>query len=180
VKLWLDDKRPAPEGWTHAHTAREAMRLLAREHVEEASLDHDLGHCDGCVGCKGYQSACGCECHQTGYSVALFMASTGRWPDKQPTCHSANPAGKANIESVIRRYFGKRIEYSVGEFRLSWKETEASDAFVRRHEKKHGRCQAAAGGRFSFRFTPTGWGLVSSISCASCRKKKTLTDFGDW
>lgn len=43
VKLWLDDVRPAPPGWTHVRSVNEALALLATGTVTAASLDHDLG-----------------------------------------------------------------------------------------------------------------------------------------
>ncbi len=49
MKLWLDDRLAAPEGWTHARTVEEAKALLLGGPVEDASLDHDLGICDRCT-----------------------------------------------------------------------------------------------------------------------------------
>lgn len=155
------------------------MSVIAREPIETMSLDHDLGHCEACTGCKGYKSSCGCVCHLTGYSVALYMASTGRWPATKPTCHSANPAGRANIEGTIERYYNTRIVHVPGEFRLTWREQALADKFKDRHRKKHGRDNTAIGGRFTYSFTHTSLGLITSIACA-CRKKKTLTDFSEW
>jgi hypothetical protein len=43
MKLWLDDVRPAPEGWHWVRTAIEALMWMITGVVEEASLDHDLG-----------------------------------------------------------------------------------------------------------------------------------------
>lgn len=45
MKLWLDDVRPAPDGWTWAQTAREAVDLINSHgpEIEAVSLDHDLG-----------------------------------------------------------------------------------------------------------------------------------------
>lgn len=43
MKLFVDDVRKAPEGWTLARTAEEAIRLIARQKVDEISLDHDAG-----------------------------------------------------------------------------------------------------------------------------------------
>ena len=45
MKLWLDDVRPAPDGWTWVGTAQNAIDLLVArgQEVTEASLDHDLG-----------------------------------------------------------------------------------------------------------------------------------------
>lgn len=43
MKLWVDDVRPAPEGWTWARTNDEAKKWLAGGSVAECSLDHDMG-----------------------------------------------------------------------------------------------------------------------------------------
>lgn len=43
LKLWLDDERPAPAGWTLAKTAADAIDLLRSGDVSEVSPDHDLG-----------------------------------------------------------------------------------------------------------------------------------------
>lgn len=50
MKLWLDDRRRAPAGWTRAYTVAEAQAHLQTGAVDEASLDHDLGACDACMG----------------------------------------------------------------------------------------------------------------------------------
>jgi hypothetical protein len=42
-RLWLDDLRPVPEGWTWVKTVGEAISLMESGDVTEASLDHDLG-----------------------------------------------------------------------------------------------------------------------------------------
>lgn len=45
LRIYLDDLRAAPEGWTRTLDAEETVRLLeTREaEVEAVSLDHDLG-----------------------------------------------------------------------------------------------------------------------------------------
>ena len=43
VRLWLDDERPAPDGWTWVKDAASAIGHLESGLVTEASLDHDLG-----------------------------------------------------------------------------------------------------------------------------------------
>ena len=43
MKLYLDDKRQTPPGWTRAYTAQETIDYLKTGEVEELSLDHDLG-----------------------------------------------------------------------------------------------------------------------------------------
>lgn len=46
MKLWVDDKRSAPEGWVRARTFGEAQAILAdvtdSEYPGEVSLDYDL------------------------------------------------------------------------------------------------------------------------------------------
>lgn len=43
MQLWLDDVRPAPDGWTVALSVNAAIEILSSSPVNEASLDHDLG-----------------------------------------------------------------------------------------------------------------------------------------
>lgn len=43
MKLWHDDVRPPPAGWTWARTNEKARELLLNNEVEEISMDHDLG-----------------------------------------------------------------------------------------------------------------------------------------
>ncbi|GJH29245.1 cyclic-phosphate processing receiver domain-containing protein [Caballeronia novacaledonica] len=43
MKVFLDDERVTPDGWTRVHWPHEAIRLLELGTVEEISLDQDLG-----------------------------------------------------------------------------------------------------------------------------------------
>lgn len=115
MKVWLDDLRTEPPGWTRARTMGEAQDLLLTHIVEEMSLDHDLGTeppCDACEEDSQCQSApdeCRCDCHRqiapTGYDLVKWMAQNDKWPRKKPKVHSQNPVGRANIQSVIDRYW---------------------------------------------------------------------------
>ena len=107
VLLWLDDVRPAPEGWLHVRTAAEARRVLSTTPVTHASLDHDLGCCEPCQferGCT-FRPCEDCNCHETGYDLAQWMAEKDIWPTIKPRVHSANPAGAARMRMVIDRYW---------------------------------------------------------------------------
>ncbi len=116
IKLYLDDVRKTPEGFTHsAYTAQHAITYLKTGCVEFISLDHDLGDdCEFCTvrdtkgryqGACCIQSVCSCTCHQTGYDVAKWieeavhfnLIAMPKW-----ACHSANPAGKRNIEATMQ------------------------------------------------------------------------------
>lgn len=46
MKVYLDDERETPEGWTRVYWPDEAIELLRSGQVTEISLDHDLGDDD--------------------------------------------------------------------------------------------------------------------------------------
>jgi hypothetical protein len=89
MKLWLDDIRPAPDGWTWAKTAPDAIAALNAGDVAEISMDHDLGEEPG-VG--------------TGYNVACWIeeaVATGAFVPPVMAVHSRNSVGAANISRAI-------------------------------------------------------------------------------
>lgn len=89
IYLWLDDLRPAPEGWVHATTAPEAISILERGGVAKISLDHDLGE----------------EIAGTGYQVACWVEEQAAYGTLAPlewAIHSANTVGKANMTLALK------------------------------------------------------------------------------
>jgi len=92
VKVWLDDRRPAPTGWVHVRTPEEAIDLLRGGEVEELSLDHDLG-LD--VGAR----------ERTGYDVLLWLeaeVAAGRMsPPAVLRVHSGNVAAVGRMEQAV-------------------------------------------------------------------------------
>lgn len=97
MKLWIDDLRVAPEGWTWAKTPSEAIGFLEAGGVSEVSFDHDLGG------------------DLTAYEVACWIeqaAAEGRIGRLEWRIHSANPVGRKRIESAMRsaeRFWGAFI-----------------------------------------------------------------------
>lgn len=98
--LFVDDERSPPEKdaaiTVVARNYNAAINFLTFHKFQEVSLDHDLASFTN----DGKE--------KTGYDVALWLAdrkfnNTGYVPPVV-RCHSANPAGRANIESVIKRY----------------------------------------------------------------------------
>jgi Cyclic-phosphate processing Receiver domain len=89
MKIWLDDERPAPDGWVCVETSADAIRLLETNpgHVEALSLDHDLGGDD------------------TGYLVIAWLeervALDGFAAPVELRVHSANPVGRARMQQTI-------------------------------------------------------------------------------
>ena len=89
IRLWLDDERPAPDGWVHARTAYEAIEFLLAGDVSEVSLDHDLGPPDAG---DGYQVACAIE----------QFAVLGRLSRLAWRLHTANPVGRGRMEAALQ------------------------------------------------------------------------------
>jgi hypothetical protein len=93
MRVFLDDERTTPEGWTRVYWPDEAIQLLESGAVEEISLDHNLGDDE----------------HGTGYDVVLWIeeavALRGFKPPKI-TVHSANSSARdkmiAGIQSIER------------------------------------------------------------------------------
>lgn len=90
IFLWLDDVRPAPEGWAHARSVREAVEVLRTGNVGWASLDHDLGRfaVDGGDGVK----------------FTDYMAEHDLWPAFGLRVHSSNPVGVSTMLATVDRY----------------------------------------------------------------------------
>lgn len=116
VKLWLDDVRPAPDGWVWVKTVQAAILVVLkhRGEIDEMSLDHDLGACPTCLGGKtadewlmdhDMKSMPNCDHFGTGYTFVCWMEENNMWPDKKPRVHSANPAGRRRMELAIERHY---------------------------------------------------------------------------
>jgi hypothetical protein len=94
MRLWIDDKRPAP-GWAshHAKTPYEAIAMLkdasgAGERIEHVAFDHDLGT-DG-LGVVWEVKP-----------VVRWMAFNGVFPETA-SIHTSNPWGRQWLEAELR------------------------------------------------------------------------------
>lgn len=94
MMLWLDDVRPTPEGYETARSVNEAIKLIEQaedndEEIELLDLDHDLGD-------YAYDGG-------DGIKLLDWLAERGTF---YPVCiHTSNPAGRANMERMIARYW---------------------------------------------------------------------------
>jgi len=93
LRVFLDDIRPAPEGWTLVRWPDEAIALLKTGQVDELSLDHDLGD----------------DQRGTGHDVLVWIEEAVALRGFRPpaiTVHSANAVGRRRmalaIESIRR------------------------------------------------------------------------------
>lgn len=100
MKVYLDDQRPAPVGWTRAYWPEEVIRLLRSRKVEVLSLDYDLGD----------------DQRGTGYDVITWIeqeVALGRFTPPLILVHSANPVAaqrmRAGIESISKLLDGMSL-----------------------------------------------------------------------
>lgn len=120
LKLFLDDNRPSPTGWTPTRTAEEAKLHLLHGDVDNLSLDCDLDapHCPTCQFSCGHRggaapNSCsrGCSCHragdETGGDLLHWMVQTGRWPHEKPTVHSHNLVESLKMKKLIDEKYPK-------------------------------------------------------------------------
>lgn len=106
MRLWIDDARPAPPGWTLAQNFEEAVVLLAQGTAVEASLDYDLYLVAEDALPSGIALARVDNQAKTGLDVALWIedaVTNGRIPALALRCHSTNPDGHRLITAVIER-----------------------------------------------------------------------------
>lgn len=87
VRLWLDDLRPAPEGWLWVKTVEQAIDVLKQGQVTEASLDNDLGPEE-----------------TEGRRLVLWMAEHEIWPSRRLQIHSANAVAVDYMSKMVDRY----------------------------------------------------------------------------
>ena len=94
MKVYLDDERATPEGWTRVYWPEEAIDLLKTGNVLEISLDHDLGDDE-----RG-----------TRYDVVLWIEEAVITKGFKPPVmrvHSANSSARdkmeLGIETIMKR-----------------------------------------------------------------------------
>ena len=89
MKLYLDDVRECPQGWTLVKTAPEMIRCLESSEVEEISLDHDLGPPEA----------------GDGYAVLAWIerqVATRAWVPPVIHIHTGNPVARRRMEAALR------------------------------------------------------------------------------
>ena len=89
LKVFLDDERETPAGWTRVYWPDEAIELLKQGRVSEISLDHDLGD----------------DARGTGYDVILWIeneVATAGFSPPLIHVHSANSSARVRMELGIQ------------------------------------------------------------------------------
>lgn len=105
MKLWIDDLRPAPEGYRWILRTNNAIDFITtietlyrngdiKESIELIDLDHDAG-----------QYAC---CGGDYIKLLDWLEATGRnYPIR---IHSMNPVGVANMRRIIERNSWREVK----------------------------------------------------------------------
>lgn len=98
IKIYLDDERQTPEGWTRCFWPQEVIELLKNNKVSHVSLDHDLGD----------------DQRGTGYDVLKWIEeevhTNERYFPPFMVVHSANPAAKKRMEAAISSIYSHVLE----------------------------------------------------------------------
>lgn len=99
MKLYLDDERTPPEGWTLVRWPAEAIERMDAGGVTEISLDHDLANVDS--GGK----------ERTGYDVLLWLEQRAFEGGDVPRIHihTANPVARQRMMQARDRIL-QRLE----------------------------------------------------------------------
>lgn len=101
MKVFLDDERATPEGWTRVYWPDEAITLLQTGEVTEISLDHDLGDDE-----RG-----------TGYDVVLWIeeqVACNQFAPPKMTVHSANSSARQKMQMGIDAINRRLQETGIG------------------------------------------------------------------
>ena len=94
VKIWVDDLRPAPEGYEGTKSVEETIALIEEIEQNEGSieiidLDHDLGD----------------YAKYGGDAIKILDYLVEKETFYPIEIHTANPVGRANMERMIERYW---------------------------------------------------------------------------
>jgi hypothetical protein len=97
MRIYIDDIRPAPEGWTQARTVTDAIRVIDMfsDKITDISFDHDISYS---VEVAGTQRPFPSPENFT--AVARFVEKIVR-RDVKITIHTANPVGAKELEDIL-------------------------------------------------------------------------------
>lgn len=93
MKLWLDDVRPAPEGYGYVAGSVSAAKVMIQS-AEELGVRLELLDCDHDLGDQAQYGG-------DGIKLLDWLEETGRsYPIR---IHSMNPIGRENMRRIIKR-----------------------------------------------------------------------------
>ena len=94
MKIWLDDIRQAPQGYTHTKSVNQTKEVILKAEqegvaIELLDLDHDLGD----------------FANDGGDAIKIMDWLLERGTLYQIKIHTANPVGRANMLRMLERYW---------------------------------------------------------------------------
>lgn len=109
MKLYIDDIRPAPDGWQQARTVTDAIRFIEQFglEVDEISIDHDISYA---VEVAGTQRPFPSPENFTAVARYIYVYYRERHiPDcalvpPKITIHTANPVGAKELEAILKEF----------------------------------------------------------------------------
>ena len=103
MRLWIDDCRPAPEGYIWLKSTNEALCFITNHihDIEEIALDHDAGD---------YVSKGGDYINVLKEIERLARKSPATFIGYKFSIHTANPVGAANMRAIIERNSWEEIK----------------------------------------------------------------------
>lgn len=109
MKLWIDDCRPAPDGYVWLKSTNEALRFIVAHYndIEEISFDHDAGEYvrDG-----GDYIEILDELERLSYSSRWSYVPKHLCEKSKFHLHTANPVGAANMRRIIQKNGWREIK----------------------------------------------------------------------
>ena len=108
MKLWIDDVRPAPEGYIWLKSSNEALRFIVAhiDEIELIDLDHDAGDYANMGG--DYIRVLD-ELERKSHIITRVNGAEfhncwhGRCQEIKFRLHSANPVGVQKMRSILQR-----------------------------------------------------------------------------
>lgn len=96
MRLWVDDERKHPVGWSRAFSTAEAREILSTGEVRFASIDHDLIFGLGTWDMDAYE--------ENGYELIKWMAREEIWPPLGIRLHSDNATGRNHMAEIVEAH----------------------------------------------------------------------------
>ena len=85
--LWIDDVRPAPKGWIHLKTVKDAIDFISNhDDIAVISIDHDAG-----------------DYGPPDYIEVLKWMEEKMYPAPPIRLHSMNVVGVQNMRAIIQK-----------------------------------------------------------------------------
>lgn len=111
MKLFVDDLRPAPDGWTLANTIIGAITAIKQFDPEVISLDHDICHHiitvflnNGNKSDQRQPDMVACAENFTAVAEYLVVKYKGQKHKPKIFIHTMNPVGAEKLKGILRGF----------------------------------------------------------------------------